>query len=458
MEKCSVSAAEEPHFSAHASLCALGWKLTELGVWSVVEDKVHVSQKTVHYTPLSKLKTTFVGMLCGMKGVVEVNKTVRPDVALCRSFGCAPCDQSVVQDTLSACTGENVGQMEESLSCLVQRYSQAFSHDYAARLQVLDIDLSGMPCGRKAELATKGYFAQQKGRRGRQLGRVLASRYDEVVCDRLYPGIEQLSAAFLELAARAEDTLALDESRRSRTLLRVDGGGGTVEDVNRALEAGYHVLAKVYSWKTARGLCEAVPHWVDDPRTPGRQAGYVPEGPEGEPSPYVRPLTRIGVRCPKDKGGWGCAVIVCSLPPEEVLALAGWPIEDRDDPEKVLLATVLLYDRRGGGVETSFKEDKQGLFLTHRNKKSFAAQQMLVCLATLAHNVLIWARGWLLAACQSVARLGIVRLVRDVFQISGKIDHNTITLNRNDPWAKHIGPALQRLLQPANRFVILGQT
>ena len=47
--------------------------------------------------------------------------------------------------------------------------------------QVLDIDLSGMPCGKKAALATKGYFANQRNRRGRQLGRVLASRYAEKV-------------------------------------------------------------------------------------------------------------------------------------------------------------------------------------------------------------------------------------------------------------------------------------
>ena len=35
-----------------------------------------------------------------------------------------------------------------------------------------------------SNFATKGYFAKQRNRRGRQLGRVLASRYDEVVTDR----------------------------------------------------------------------------------------------------------------------------------------------------------------------------------------------------------------------------------------------------------------------------------
>jgi hypothetical protein len=35
---------------------------------------------------------------------------------------------------------------------------------------------------------------------------------------------------------------------------------------------------------------------------------------------------------------------------------------------------VRFYDARGGGVETSFKDDKQGLGLTKRSKKRFSAQ------------------------------------------------------------------------------------
>jgi hypothetical protein len=42
---------------------------------------------------------------------------------------------------------------------------------------LLDTDMTGQPCGRKAAFATKGYFAKQRNRRGRQLGRVLATRY-----------------------------------------------------------------------------------------------------------------------------------------------------------------------------------------------------------------------------------------------------------------------------------------
>jgi hypothetical protein len=47
--------------------------------------------------------------------------------------------------------------------------------------QVLDADITGMPAGRPGEGVTKGYFPKQCNRRGRQLGRVLATRYEEII-------------------------------------------------------------------------------------------------------------------------------------------------------------------------------------------------------------------------------------------------------------------------------------
>jgi hypothetical protein len=82
--------------------------------------------------------------------------------------------------------------------------------------------------------------------------------------------------------------------------------------------------------------------------------------------------------------------------------------------------------------------DKQGLFLAKRNKRAFAAQEILVLLAQLAHNLLIWMRYALPEAQQ---HLGILRLVRDVWAISGKIELDmqgrvlSITLNQRYPFA-----------------------
>jgi hypothetical protein len=88
---------------------------------------------------------------------------------------------------------------------------------------------------------------------------------------------------------------------------------------------------------------------------------------------------------------------------------------------EVLLAALHAYDRRGGGVETQNKGDKQGLGLSHRNKHSFAAQEMLVLLGQLAHNVLIWTRNDLARIEPRLEKYGIQCTQRDALQIDGRI-------------------------------------
>ncbi len=104
----------------------------------------------------------------------------------------------------------------------------------------------------------------------------------------------------------------------------------------------------------------------------------------------------------------------------------------------VLWASVTFYDQRGGGIETALKGDKQGLGLTKRNKKRFEAQQMVRLLGSLTHNTIIWARRWL--AAPQLRSYGMLRLVRDVFHISGFLGVDArgqivqIGLNRAAPW------------------------
>ena len=115
---------------------------------------------------------------------------------------------------------------------------KAFDTITRRRGRVLDVDMSGLPCGPKAEFATKGYFANQRNRRGRQLGRVLAACYEEVVVDRLFDGKMQLNKALQPLVQSAEETLQFDPAKRARTIIRIDAGGGSLEDVNWLLQRG----------------------------------------------------------------------------------------------------------------------------------------------------------------------------------------------------------------------------
>jgi len=155
-------------------------------------------------------------------------------------------------------------------------------------------------------------------------------------------------------------------------------------------------------------------------------------------------------------------VLICSLSVEQVLTVLGWQGSQAADPVAVLLAYVTFYDRRGGGIETTFKGDKGGLGLTKRTKKRFEAQHMLVLLGSLAHNVVVWARRWL--AIAEGPHCGMMRMVRDVFHISGFLGFDAfhhlaeIVLNQQSRRAHKLILPLRELLTPLHIVISLGET
>ena len=288
------------HFSPAASLAALGVKLKQLDVFGPIRTQVQIKQKTVKHTPADKLYDALISLLAGAQGMVEINTRLRTDPALQHAFGRSACaEQSVVQETLDACTQENVRQMQHALDLIYRQHSRGYRHDYQAGFQLLDVDMSGLPCGRHPPLLPGiGYFAAQYHRRGRQLGRVLATGYEEVVVDRLFAGNVQLVKALQPLVEAAEKTLQLDAAKRARTIIRVDAGAGTLDDINWRLSRGYEVLAKEYSGQRVLRLAKTVTEWVQDPDWSERSFGWVTEPATG----YVRPVQRIAVRCRRQDG------------------------------------------------------------------------------------------------------------------------------------------------------------
>ena len=457
----STSSAPLRRGTPRATLAALGLKIRPLDLFAAIRQRVRIPQKTVKYSPIEKLFDAFIACLAGAKGLVEVNQRWRADPARQAAVGRSACaEQSTIQETLSACTPENVIQLPAAVAAIYQQYRQGGQHDYTRGRQLLDVDMSGMPCGKQAAFATKGYFAHEPNRRGRQLGRVLASQYDEVVADRLFDGKTQLTTALQPLVEAAERTLGLDEEQRARTILRVDAGGGALSQVNWVLARGYPFHGKDYSQQRAQNLAQTVTAWVKDPRLPERELGWV----EAEPSEYVTPVRRVAVRARKANGTWGIGVLIATLTPEEVLEETGQPKAASQDPVAVLTAYVYYYDRRAGAVEVSLKEDKQGLGSTRRNKQRFEGQQLLVQLNVLAHNVLVWARGWLAETAPKVVQFGIQRLVRDVLAVAGAVEFDAagqvgrIVLNEADALARRCVAAFQSLVGLEHARINLGQT
>lgn len=300
MEQCTPATT----FTPRATLAALGCHLRRLDPFAPIRERVRIAQKTVAHAPADKRYAAFIAIPAGAHGVVEVHPRSRGDPALQRAFGRASCaDQSTVPATLNACTEENVAQLAAALTALYRQHSRGYRHDYRHRRQVLDVDLSGLPCGPKAALATTGHCANRRNRRGRQLGRVLATRDGEVAADRVFAGTTGLATARRPPVEAAVAVLGLDAAKRRRTILRVDAGGGSLDDVNWLLARGYQVHTEDYSRLRVRKLGQSVAEWLDDPQLPGRQVGRVDVLPQDwaaqDASPgrsSAWPATSAGVR------------------------------------------------------------------------------------------------------------------------------------------------------------------
>jgi len=106
-------------FTGCASLAAIGMKLRDLKLFEPIGQTVQIAQKIIKDSPSDKLYNAFISRLSGAHGLVEINTRLRADGARPRAFGRSRCaEQSVVQDTLNACTDQNVEQMVMLLGSL----------------------------------------------------------------------------------------------------------------------------------------------------------------------------------------------------------------------------------------------------------------------------------------------------------------------------------------------------
>lgn len=457
--KKSRSYSDPSLFSPRASLAALAVNLRSLNLFDIIAQHVVIQQKTIKHSPIDKLTDAFIAILSGARGLCEINTRVRTDKAVQRAFGRNDCaEQSVVQQTLDACTPENVSQLEQAIDEILRTHSRAFSHDYDRALQLIDIDLTGMTCGQKAERATKGYF-RYRGKYGRQMGRVLAALYGEVVVDRLYAGNVQLNTKLIELVEAMEKTLQLDEARRKRTVLRIDAGGGSLDAINWLLRRGYQIHLMDYSSRRAAKFSKYVREWTDNAIYSGRQLGWVSVKSVG----YARQVRQLLMGYRKKNGHTAYRMLLTTLEPNEVLTLLGRVAELDQPAATVITSYAELYDLRGGTVEIEFKQDKQGIGIAKRNKKRFAAQQVVMMLGTLAHNVLVWSKQRIVKQAPKLSGYGVQRIVRDVLTVSGKVELDKegaikkIVLSGASALAWQCIKSLKALLKPKHVVIILGE-
>jgi Transposase DDE domain group 1 len=386
--------------TGRASLCALGEYLRRHCFFAPLREHVQIRQKTVRYRPIDKLLDALGGILCGAKTMAQNNVTIRTDRAVQRAFGRTGCaEQSTIARTLRACTAENVAQLEQVSWYYLRRYGATPRHRFHDKRLWVDIDLTPMPIGAKAEGSERTWMGRNRSKTGRKTLRITASPYREILHETWLRGkataVPALKAALLEV----ETHLGWSRERRAQIVLRLDGGFGTTEVLNWLLSRGYQVVAKISNHGRVHKLCQHLGPWQPT-SSPGRDIAAILR-----PHRFCRATRQWMIRTPQAPGGYHYAVLLTTVPDLEPTALAD------------------AYDGRAM-IEATFCQDKQALGLVKRRQHKWEAQQMVLLLARLAHHILLWSKRWLSRVPTTRWRLegyGLVRLLQEGTTVPGVI-------------------------------------
>lgn len=252
-----------------------------------------------------------------------------------------------------------------------------------------------------------------------------APQYHETLFSQVYPGRQESSPCYLPAVRQLDNYLAFTPAQRQRTILRTDAGFGSDANINAVLAQDWQVLTKNKGGRRPAAYAARVPAagWHDlDGR---RQVATLPQ-----PLTYGRPTQSHLLRWWTEAGVEKHAIVICSImawSPQEVIA---------------------HYDDRGT-CEREIQSDKVGLHMAQRRKKRLPAQEALILLTDLAHNLLAWTGQWMFPT-GDLASYGPLRLIEDVLCLPGHLIFtderlSEVHLNERHPHAAATAAGLERL-------------
>ena len=123
---------------------------------------VQIPMKERDFSASDKLVQILLSILAGCETLSEVHIRLRPERGLAKVWQWERfADQSSLSRTLDALTLMNIDQLRGATTHIGTAHSLTRHHDWRAYLW-LDFDLSGLPCGKRAEKSQKGYFSGKK--------------------------------------------------------------------------------------------------------------------------------------------------------------------------------------------------------------------------------------------------------------------------------------------------------
>lgn len=159
-------------------------------------ESVEVDLKEVDFSGVDKLTQVVISMLAGCEYISEVNSKLTCEEALAEVWQFKRfSEQSNLARTLDELSLMNLSQLEQAVRQIWQANSRTLEHDWRGFLQ-LDLDLSGLRCGKQAEGAEKGYFSGKKMPRVANwhgLVRVNTEKHSGQTC---LPALDPVSVAY----------------------------------------------------------------------------------------------------------------------------------------------------------------------------------------------------------------------------------------------------------------------
>ena len=124
--------------------------------------QVLIPMKERDFSAADKLPQVLLSILSGCTTLSEVNPRLKSELGLTSVWGWERfADQSSLSRTLDALTLMNIEQLQAAVTQMWRAHSLTLAHDWRGYLW-LDFDLSGLPCGKRAQASQKGYFSGEK--------------------------------------------------------------------------------------------------------------------------------------------------------------------------------------------------------------------------------------------------------------------------------------------------------
>jgi hypothetical protein len=258
---------------------------------------------------------------------------------------------------------------------------------------------------------------------------VSAAPYGETLGSLLFPGFQHSLSTLQPTVLLVEHLMHQLPHQRRRTVWRLDAGFGSDSAINWMLARDYQLIVKGYNSRRAQKIVRQMTlnPWLAV--RPNKWVTVVPEGVR-----YARRTQTLALRWITESNRERCALLIHTLLDE--------------DPLRV----VEYYDQRGGAMEVeSIKQDKFGLQLTHRRKRSWHAQEGWIILTDLAHNLLTWLHDWMFTG-SAFQTYGNLRLAHDLLSIPGQLEFKgdklqKVALQAAHPFAHDMQDCLVHLFQ-----------